>query len=193
MLPLNKVDFEINRFARLDKFTQADLNRVRCVAQVQQRIEESKLARFRKKGLTMSQEKLENERHYSSRMKLQLERAGYAKPHPRCELHAIISGGHALAEEARAVMAWCKMRIDDHYNGCWLPARFSDRPYMPQWLKRAAPHRNIHTHRYYSWLSDNINYVEINEVEDLVRKLRYMRFRLQSGSIPDDILTTSES
>lgn len=183
----NMLDLEIDRFAQLDKPSLAALNRVGTVAQIQSSIEDKKLARFRRKGVKMDKEALKTERHYSSRMALQLTRAGYEKPSKRCEAHAIVSGQHKLAGQMRAVLAWCKVRVDDHHNGCWLPAFKDDKPFMPTFLSNAVPHRNIHTNAYYRWMGGQISPAKINSLEDLIKKLENIRFRLQSGSIPDHI------
>ncbi|MBV1884165.1 MAG: AHH domain-containing protein [Pseudomonadales bacterium] len=180
----NQLDIEIDRFAKLDSPTASDFDRIGTTAQVQEGIETEKLARFRRKGVKMDEEKLRTERHYSSRMALQLTRAGYSRPSQRCDAHAIVSGSHKFSAQMRAVLAWYKMRIDDHHNGCWLPADRENRKHMPQYLQKAVPHRNIHTTAYYKWLGGNINPAKIKSVEQLVKSLRDIRFRLQSGSVP---------
>ena len=183
----NQLDLAIDRFAQLDTFTVSDLNQVGVIAQVQQGVDAQKLARFRRKGLRMDNNKLLNERHYSSRMRLQLTRAGYPCPSDKCDAHAIVSGNHKDAAIMRAVLAWFKVRIDDHHNGCWLPRDREDRPHMPKYLRNAVPHRNIHTNNYYRWIAEIINYTNIDSLEKLVEDLRMIRFRLQSGSVRKNI------
>ena len=183
----NQLDLAIDRFAQLDIFTLTDLNQIGVIAQVQQGVDTKKLARFRRKGLRMDQKKLRNENHYSSRMRLQLTRAGYACPSGRYDALAIISGNHPDAARMSAVLAWCKMRIDDHHNGCWLPRDRDDKPYMPKFLRKAVPHRNIHTDNYYEWIRETINYLNIDGLEKLVEELRIIRFRLQSGTVRKNI------
>ncbi len=181
---MNMLDREIHRFAKLDRPTALDFQRVGSTAQVQQDIESQKLARFRRRGIQMDDDGLRGERHYSRRLALQLTRAGYSRPSQRCDAHAIVSGMHKYAAQMRAVLAWCKMRIDDHQNGCWLPRSREDRPHMPSFLKKAVPHRHVHRIAYYEWIGGTINFENIDGVEDLVRLLRDLRFRLQSGSVP---------
>jgi len=85
----------------------------------------------------MDSDALLNERHYSSRMALQLKRTGFPRPSSRCDAHAIISGSHKLAAQMRAILAWLKMRIDDHHNGCWLPRNITDKVHMTAFLRDA--------------------------------------------------------
>lgn len=183
----NLLDREIDHFASLDIPTFSDLNRIGTAAQVQCGIDEQRLARFRCKGLKMDEDALKNERHCSNRMARQLTCAGFNRPSQRCDAHAIVSGNHKFAAQMRAVLAWCKLRVDDHHNGCWLPRSREDRPHMPSSLQKAVPHKNIHTHAYYEWLEGYINPISITSLNELVEALRRIRFRLQSGSIPQHI------
>ncbi|WP_086930379.1 AHH domain-containing protein [Agarilytica rhodophyticola] len=135
----------------------------------------------------MDSDALLNERHYSSRMALQLKRAGFPRPSSHCDAHAIISGSHKLAAQMRAILAWLKMRIDDHHNGCWLPRNITDRVHMPAFLRDAVPHQNVHTKAYYQWLEHHINPIKITSLDALVKAFRKIRFSLQSGIVPKNI------
>lgn len=179
---MNALDRKVDWYANLKTPTASDLNCVIAEADVQ-----CQLDKFRLKGITMDPQKLEGERHYSSRLAKNMERSSCPKPHDKCEAHAIISGGHKSAAAARAIAASYKMRVDDPRNGCWLPNQLEDRPLMPDWLKSAVPHRRIHRDSYYDWLGDEINYARVSSLESLLKQLKMMRMRMQTGKVRPEI------
>lgn len=176
-----RVDHAIDVFARLEKPTVADLNRVRVEADIQCKINE-----YRFGALTMTDKQLEEEGHSSKRMACFMENSTDPRPSSHCDCHAIISGKHKLAASARAVMAWCQMRIDDPRNGFWLPRSYDDRKYMPSWLNNAVPHQGLHNPRYYDWLESRVNIDLIDGLDDLMKALKTVRTRLQAGALPPE-------
>ena len=180
-----RVDHAIESFAKLEKPSISDLNFVKVQGDVQ-----CGLDQYRCGAARMSSSDLENEKHSSERMASLMASSDDPRPASpeHCHCHAMISGSHNEAATVRAVMAWCLMRIDDPRNGCWLPRNAKARPYMPVWLKNAVPHSRIHRNSYYRWLGDLINPMLIKNNDDLIRTLKMVRMRLQSGSIPKHIL-----
>ncbi len=179
----NHEDRAIDKFAQTDSPTIADLNKVIITAQMQAGID-----RFQARAAKMTYEQLVEERHRSARLAKMLERTGDKRPSPRCDAHAIISGGHSLAAPARAVLAWCHRRIDDPVNGCWLPRGVEDKPYMPDYLREALPHNRLHHSGYYDWLNREITPVRIKSDADLVRRLHLIKTRLQASKVPPEVL-----
>lgn len=180
-----RVDLAIDVFAKIEKPTIADLNRVRVQADVQCKIDE-----YRVGAIKLNKEQLETELHDSEWMAQLMAASGDPRPASaeHCHCHAIVSGAHNEAAIVRAVLAWCMMRIDDPRNGCWLPRNTKARLHMPHWLKNAVPHSRIHRGSYYRWLSDVINPILVKSSDDLIKQLRMVRIRLQSGSVPKHIL-----
>ena len=174
------IDREIDRFAAQENPTQHDINRVSVVGQIQDGLD-----RYRAKSANMSYDELINEKHRSSRLGKMMTCAGELRPSSRCDAHAIISGGHSGAAPLRAVLAWCKRRIDDPINGCWLPRSEADKP--PH-LRKAVAHNRIHRHAYFQWLSGYITPATIKSDADLVRTLRMIKTRLKSSAIPKYII-----
>lgn len=136
----------------------------------------------------MTEKQRLNEEHDSARLAGFMEASTDPKPHKLCHCHAIVSGSHGEAAAARAVMAWLSMRIDDPRNGCWLPANTKARESMPERLRNAIPHSRIHRKTYYRWLDENISFTLTDSIEALASKLKMVRVRLQSGSVPPVIL-----
>ncbi|MES2824959.1 MAG: AHH domain-containing protein [Pseudomonadota bacterium] len=134
----------------------------------------------------MKDKQLEAELHSSQRMACYMECSTDPRPSSHCDCHAMVSGKHVDAVPARAILAWCLMRIDDPRNGCWLPRDWDDRPRMPSWLNAAVPHRGLHNPRYYEWLNGRINYRLIKGLDDLIAALKLVRTRLQGGSLPPE-------
>ncbi|MGL6159748.1 AHH domain-containing protein [Microbulbifer sp.] len=180
-----RIDRVIEAFAAKDHPTLADLNAVRVQVDIQCQIDA-----YRFDALSMSAQELETEKHCSTRLAENMEGANDPRPAPAeyCHCHAMVSGGHPESAMVRAVLAWCLMRIDDPRNGCWLPRNTKARVHMPDWLKNAVPHSRIHRKSYYRWLGDLINPMPIKSADDLVRTLKMVRMRLQSGSIPRHII-----
>lgn len=181
----NRVDIAIEHFIDIESPSLTDIDRVRVQADIQE-----KLDVYRFKALGMSEIERETEKHSSERMARLMTQSGDPRPASaeHCHCHAIVSGAHNESAVIRAVLAWAMMRIDDPRNGCWLPKNSKSKPHMPSWLRNAVPHSRIHRNSYYRWLSDLINPMQIRNSDDLIRTLRMVRMRLQSGSLPKHIL-----
>lgn len=177
------VDREIDRFAAQENPTQHDLNRVSVAGQIQDGLD-----RYRAKSANMSYDDFINEKHRSSRLGKMMACAGEPRPSNRCDAHAIISGAHNRAAQLRAILAWCKRRIDDPVNGCWLPRSEADKPHMPPHLRKAVAHNRIHRNEYFIWLNGLIRPATVKNDDDLVRILRMVKTRLQSSAIPKHII-----
>ena len=178
---MTRVDHAIGNFAKLENPTLSDLNVVKCQASVEEGID-----LYRSSAVEMDQQCLKVEEHNSDRLAKFMELAGDPRPASTeyCHCHAIVSGGHHKAAAQRAVMAWCMMRIDDPRNGCWLPRNTAAKPRMPDWLRDAIPHSRIHRNSYYFWLDQVINLQTIKSNGDLIKALRMIRLRLQTGKLP---------
>lgn len=149
------------------------------------------LDRYRSKANEMSDNDLINEKHSSKRLSGYMRRSGDSKPSNHCVCHHMISGGHTDAALMRLVMVSMAMRIDDPHNGCWLPNDWEDRAYMPNHLRKAVPHKRIHTKNYYRWLAGRINMVTIQVPDQLIHELRFARRCLQSGAVPPNVMPTT--
>lgn len=179
----SRVDRVLADFAKNDKPTIADFAAVQALGSFY-----DKLDNYRIEANAMSDPVLKSERHKSSRLAEHMALGGEGRPSSRCDCHAIISGGHKKAILVRAVMAWLKLRIDDPWNGCWLPRDWEDRAYMPKHLKAAVPHKRIHHEHYYDWLGGRINFMQINTAEKLIFALNQIRRALQSGAVPPEVM-----
>jgi len=146
------------------------------------------LDRYRAKASEMSDDELKGEKHNSRRLGSHMRRAGDPCPSKRCDCHHMISGGHKDALLMRLVLVAMSMRIDDPHNGCWLPRDWEDRAYMPNHLRKAVPHRRIHTENYYAWLAGRINIATIKTPEQLIHALRFARRCLESGAVPPNVM-----
>lgn len=177
------LDREIERFSKLEKPTIGDLNRVGTVSQVQ-----AGLNAYRAQAMNMTPEELEDESHNSPRLAHFLTISGMPRPHPLCDAHAIISGGHTGAARVRAVLAWFQRRIDDPINGCWLPRNTTAIPHMPRYLSSAVPHSRIHRKGYYLWLQNFISITNIRTDQELVNALTIARHKLQSSTFPSYVM-----
>lgn len=113
----------------------------------------------------MNKDQMETEAHSSERMAAMMDSAGDPRPASAqyCHCHAMVSGSHNEAAGVRDILAWCLMRS-------------------------AVPHSRIHRKSYYRWLGDLINPMLIKNNDDLLRMLKMVRMRLQSGSQPKHIL-----
>ena len=179
----DRLDLAIDDFAKLDKPTIADLNRVGTIGQVQERLEA-----YRTQGQKMSIEELEGEKHNSQRMGALMAASGDPRPHTLCDAHAIISGEHASAAKLRAVLAWFQRRIDDPVNGCWLPRNTAAKAQMPRRLRNAVPHSRIHRKHYYQWLETLVNLPLIKSDKMLVQTLEMIELKLQSSTFPERVM-----
>lgn len=178
-----RVDELIADFTKQDKPSVADFARLRTLGGLFDRLD-----RYRVDGENMSREELLAESHKSRRLSRHMTQAGDPRPSNHCDAHAIISGGHADAIVLRGILAWVKMRIDDPQNGCWLPRDWDDRTYMPNYLRKAVPHRRIHTNAYYQWLNSRIRPQMVRTPEQLIEALRLARVMLQSGAVPPNVM-----
>ncbi len=165
----SRTELAIEKFAEKENPTEADLNAVLVVGQVEEGI--AKILGYIKDGWNMSRGDLEKETHTSQLLGERLALSNDPKPHPKCHAHAIVSGGHPKAVTLRAVMAKFKVRIDDPDNGCWLPENTEAKKVMPERLRNAVPHSRIHRHNYYFWLS---SYIRMSTTVDE----KYLRFQL---------------
>ena len=177
------VDRVLADFAKKDKPTSADFAAVQALGSFY-----DKLDQYRIQANTMTDPTLAAERHKSGRLAEHMALGGEGRPSARCDCHAIISGGHKKAILVRAVMAWLKLRIDDPWNGCWLPRDWDDRKYMPKHLQNAVPHKRIHHENYYDWLSGRINFMQIKTADKLIFALNEIRRALQSGAVPPEVM-----
>ncbi len=181
--PQTKVDWLIADFAKKDKPSIADFMRLRTIGGLYDRLDH-----YRAKANHMTDEQLQAEKHKPARLARNMTRAGDPRPSSRCDCHAIISGGHPDAILMRGVMAWLLMRIDDPFNGCWLPRDWDDRKFMPNYLRNGVPHRRIHHGEYYRWLRGRIVPEIIKSPEQLVNALRLIRVMLQNGCVPPQVM-----
>ena len=181
--PQTKVDWLIADFAKKDKPSIADFMRLRTIGGLY-----DSLDNYRVQAKNMTVDQLESEQHKSNRLGRYMSRSGDPSPSPRCDAHAIISGGHPRAIVLRGVIAWLQMRIDDPHNGCWLPRDWADRMHMPNYLRNAVPHKRIHTSAYYEWLYHRIQPTAIQTTNQLVQMLRMARVMLQSGNVPQNVM-----
>lgn len=85
------------------------------------------LDKYREKAASLTNAQLQGEVHSSSRMARYMRRAGDPRPSKYCDAHAIISGNHFDAMTLRLLLAWAGIRIDDPFNGCWLPRDWEHR------------------------------------------------------------------
>lgn len=146
----------------------------------------SKLEDYRRQGKEQSTLFLSMEKHKSSSLGAFLRSVGSPRPGPKWEAHHIVSGGHAEAASARAVLAQAdiKIRIDDPINGCWMPKTKADA--RPTMYPNAIPHCRIHRERYYDWIFNMIMNVESDgEVEAIFNTVRK---QLLHGHIKNELL-----
>ena len=146
------------------------------------------LDKYRARTKQMTQLQLQSEKHDSARMGRYMRRAGDPCPSSQCDAHAMISGTHKDALMLRLLLAWAGIRIDDPFNGCWLPRDWDDRKYMPNHLRNAVPHCRIHHKAYYAWLGRMINFTTIKSTDQLINALRLVRGFLQSGAVPPNVM-----
>jgi hypothetical protein len=59
---------------------------------------------------------------------------------------------------------------------------------MPSHLRKAVPHRRIHTDNYYRWLSGRINLATVKTPDRLIFELRFARRCLEAGSVPPNVM-----
>lgn len=173
------IDLVIEEFAEIEKPTVSDMNKVIVQAYISDQLDQ-----YRLDAIKLSEKTLREEGHSSKQLADLMAISDDSRPHVDCECHAMISGKHRLATPMRAIMAWCKMRIDDPRNGCWLPRHYDVVNNMPKWLRDAVPHQGLHNPRYYDWLDQKINIDLINGLSDLIDALKMVRLLLQTGKLP---------
>ncbi len=177
------LDRAIDDFSREEKPNRSNLDRVKAASQVLAGINA-----YRAEAKNMTPEELEDEAHDSTRLGDFMTVTGDPRPHELCDAHAIISGGHTLAGELRAILAWFARRIDDPVNGCWLPRNTAATTQMPLRLKKAVPHSRIHRIYYYRWLNNVISLHLIKNDSMLLQALKMVEFKLQTSSFPYTVM-----
>ena len=179
----NRVERAVQDFAKIEKPSINDLNRVGTIAQCEERLNE-----YRAKGKNMTPEELEDEEHKSALLGQFMTSTGNPRPHPLCDAHAIVSGGHTGAARVRAVLAWFQRRIDDPINGCWLPRNTAAKKQMPKSLVQAVPHSRIHRKGYYRWLENIISLTTVQNEQALEDTLRFVSHQLQHSTFPSYVM-----
>lgn len=168
----------------LDKFDSAESKFTAAnIASLQAKLENYRQGAF-KEG--MDAIKLYSETHNSTDLGEYLRASGFKKPGVRWDAHHLISGKHRQASAARTILARdaIKMRVDDPYNGCWMPKTVQDA--WPTQYKNAIPHENIHRKKYYDWLFGIIFTAgTIGEVQAVMLRVRAM---LLTGNIKEELL-----
>ncbi len=162
------------------KWVASQVNRVKVVASVQMGIE-----KYRQGAASMSDIQLEDEKHDSGRLGEFLDATVMRRP-PRCHAHAIVSGHHDDAVDLRMLLAIYKLRIDDPFNGCWLPENTAATPHPA--FPKAVPHSRIHRYNYYFWLSTRLNEVTIKNLKMLQGQLKLIAQHLHERTFPDYVM-----
>lgn len=136
---------------------------------------------------------LTDDQHKSSRLGENMRAVGRPKPTDRYDAHAIVSGGHTQAAQARLKLVKASVGVDEPVNGAWLPRSGKDSFKSNCWATPGAvPHSRTHRNTYYTWVTRQLLPLRgspgISE-QNLVReKLRIIGERLESGDIPQNIL-----
>ena len=180
---MDRVERSEHAFATKESVTQMDLVDVAIAAQVELGIDQ-----YRMDAKTMKQKELRDEEHQSARLAKHLAEHGDPRPNDKCHAHAIVSGFHRNAAPMRAILARHKVRIDDTFNGCWLPENTAALAYMPQRLRNAVPHSRIHRFNYYFWLGSLINLTKTPTADDLKYTLKTVGWQVQAGAQPDYVM-----
>ncbi len=176
----------IDKFVKIEKPTQADLNSVIVQGQIEEGI--LKMLGYIADGYGKSQNSLESEVHNSELLGQNMEAAGDKRPGKTDEwdAHAIVSGGHPRAAALRGILAWLKIRIDDPDNGCWLPHNTAAK------IKTgspAVPHSRIHRKHYYMWMDSYINLTHTKTQSHCRFQLDAIRAKLLNmANLPDWIM-----
>lgn len=180
---LDRVERAEQAFATRSSVSTQDLISVAITAQV-----ESILDTYRMNAEEMSRKELREEEHQSARLASHLKAVGDPRPNNQCHAHAIVSGYHRNAAPMRAILARLKLRIDDPYNGCWLPENTAALAHMPSRLRNAVPHSRIHRFNYYFWLNSIINLTQTPTSDDLKYTLKTVGLQLQAGAQPEYVM-----
>lgn len=172
-----RTDMSSKSEEEVKEFVRVKTNYTRVLSSIQYKLE----------AQNMSQAQLEKEKHKSSRLGRFLVQDGMPKPGNGFEAHAIIAGLHQKAAFLRVQMAIRKIRIDDADNGCWLPKTEKDA--IGTQFPNAVPHRRIHNHFYFDWLSSVAMRVTRRTTEKEFRfSLNRARKLLQSGAVAHRVL-----
>lgn len=84
---------------------------------------------------------LKNDAHLSERLGKNMRAVGRSKPTERYDAHAIVSGGHTKAAQARITLARVHVGLDDPSNGAWLSRGGNDARKSNCWsTPGAVPH-----------------------------------------------------
>jgi len=180
---MDRVERKIFNKSTQDKLTEFDLVDLDIVAQI-----ETKLDEYRYSAVGMSKREIRIEAHQSKRLGEHLAILGDEKPHPACHAHAIVSGAHKRAARLRGILAFHKIRIDDPFNGCWLPENTNAKSLMPPRLKKAVPHSRIHRFNYYFWLRQEINTKKTKSPDDVKYALKTIGHQLQASTQPPYVM-----
>lgn len=129
---------------KLDKETNKLINTV--IAETKRRAMRDALNAYTNKGISMTHKELMDEEHKSARLGEFLDAQGYIKPNDNFEAHALVSGGHPRAKVAREILAQFNIRIDEPFNGLWLPNYKRHLALFPDY---SNSHRSIHRKVYY--------------------------------------------
>ena len=158
----------------LENYIKTELNHIRNISQLQ-----ANLADYQK--ATHDEEAFASEPHDSDRLGKYMRASGLAKPAPRWEAHAIISGAHGEADVLRAILALNNIRVDAPDNGAWLPKAERDR--IGTDFPNAVVHGRIHRWHYYRWLEREITF-EMDEkgIRETLTQGNGIRHQLQHSS-----------
>jgi A nuclease family of the HNH/ENDO VII superfamily with conserved AHH len=129
---------------KIDKETSQLINTV--IAETKHRAMKIALNAYIDKGQKMDFKNLMEEDHKSERLGKFLETQGYSRPDENFEAHALVSGGHSRAKVAREILAQFKIRIDEPFNGLWLPNYKKNMNLYPEYSRS---HSSIHRKVYY--------------------------------------------
>lgn len=165
--------------ARWESFIRHERGRLGVVAAIQ-----AGLAKYREDSLRKDVDELEDEKHSSVRLGDHMRAEGFGRPSPYWHAHAIVAGGDTRAWQMRAILAECKIGIDDSYNGCWLPSRSTYVGQQP--YPKAVPHSRIHRHNYFSWL--NMRFAGVFTEEAARHRLLMTRRNLLHATFPTEVM-----
>lgn len=160
-------------------FIRNELNYIKTLAQVQ-----AGLQKYKSNARNMTEEQLESEIHDSVKLGKHLRASGRPKPDDRVDAHAIVSGGHTLASQLRAVMAMLSIRVDDPDNGMWMPRRSCDTPHWA--FPKCPPHSRIHRFNYYFWVQSLL--IQISDEVIFRHTLRMISRQIEQGTYPEFVM-----
>ena len=174
---ISRADLSGKSQQEIQEFKRVKKNYTRVLSSIQYKLEAQQ----------MSYDDLRGEKHKSSRLGKFLTQDGIPKPAKGFDAHAIVAGADPRASELRVEMAIRKIRIDDTDNGCWLPQTRQDA--VGTSYPHAIPHRRIHNHRYYNWLSlVALKFNDFTSARDFRNSLKRTRKLLQTGAVTGHVL-----